>query len=373
MKRIREARDVSRQDIQRATRITPVLIASFEEDGLFDHPSFNRVYLRSLVRAYAECVDLPPDRALDALDRALDGNYQHEMATQFLGSSPPAEDVPREASGASDAEDEVESDGSSGEEGATEEDSEASDQEDAAHDDASADTATRWGIPSEEPARSPEPSSVAGDAASPEASSPSAKAQTAGSTRAAGGAPSSDGAAGTRRWLVLLAGVVAVGLLVGVGWWMYAQLGAPPSSPVVPPADTLTRADTMGAAVDTAAAPPAPPLADVSIGEVMELTVIATGRVSPIRVQRDSDLRRPYWINAGEAKIFQARSRFVLEEALDSIRVRLEGYPYPLRPGADGRAVISRDSALIFVDSLRGEPPRPVPSPDTIPLPPASL
>jgi len=71
MRRIREARDVTQDDIHEEKRIAITLITAFEQDGLFEHPAFNRVYLRSFVRAYSDCIDVDPELALSHLERAL--------------------------------------------------------------------------------------------------------------------------------------------------------------------------------------------------------------------------------------------------------------------------------------------------------------
>ena len=88
MRRIREDRGVSQDDIHQETRIAITLITAFEQDGLFEHPAFNRVYLRSFVRAYAEYIDIDPELALKHLERALAGEYENELAVRILDTTP---------------------------------------------------------------------------------------------------------------------------------------------------------------------------------------------------------------------------------------------------------------------------------------------
>jgi len=88
MRRIRETRNVSQDDIHEETRIAITIISAFEQDGLFEHPAFNRVYLRSFVRAYAGCIDIDPELTLDHLERALAGEYENELAAQILDTTP---------------------------------------------------------------------------------------------------------------------------------------------------------------------------------------------------------------------------------------------------------------------------------------------
>jgi hypothetical protein len=99
----------------------------------------------------------------------------------------------------------------------------------------------------------------------------------------------------------------------------------------------------------------------------MYLTVVAEGRVAPIRIQRDEDLRRPYWIQEGAAKVFPAEERIVLENALGEVRLLLNGYPFPTAPNdAEGRLVITRDTAQAFADTVRGRSAVLEVTPDTI-------
>ena len=88
MRRIRETRNVSQDDIHEETRIAITIISAFEQDGLFEHPAFNRVYLRSFVRAYAGCIDIDPELALNHLERALAGEYENELAARILDTTP---------------------------------------------------------------------------------------------------------------------------------------------------------------------------------------------------------------------------------------------------------------------------------------------
>lgn len=85
MRRIREYRNVSIEDVHEETRIAQTLIESFEDSTLYDHPSFNRIYLRSFIRVYAEAIELPPEEALEALDAALEGTYQGTLSDRYLG------------------------------------------------------------------------------------------------------------------------------------------------------------------------------------------------------------------------------------------------------------------------------------------------
>jgi hypothetical protein len=176
-------------------------------------------------------------------------------------------------------------------------------------------------------------------------------------------------ARGNRRIYATAAGLALV-LLVLVGLAVaYFSSGpaAGPSTDTSAPPDTATVA-----AADTTTSPPEPerpPPADVTLGDRIYLTVLATGNVSNIRIQRDDDLRRPYWIQEAEASVFPFEDRVVLQNEFADIRVFVEGYPYPFPPDdTTGGAEITREEVQSFVDTLRGAPPSLAVTPDTIPV-----
>jgi hypothetical protein len=97
---------VSIDEIHTETRIARTLIESFEEGELYDHPTYNRVYLRSFIKAYADAVEISRERALQALDGALNGTYQHELAQEYLSgeasaAEPTSEESDEDASSSS--------------------------------------------------------------------------------------------------------------------------------------------------------------------------------------------------------------------------------------------------------------------------------
>lgn len=98
------------------------------------------------------------------------------------------------------------------------------------------------------------------------------------------------------------------------------------------------------------------------------------GNVQGIRLTRDSDLRRPYWIEQGEATTFPFQDQAIIErdEQIAKTRLFLEDYPYPKNRRDDrGRIVIDRQTAQAFADTLRGDPTALSVTPDTnrIPVP----
>ncbi|MEX0600675.1 MAG: hypothetical protein WD205_08540, partial [Rhodothermales bacterium] len=93
------------------------------------------------------------------------------------------------------------------------------------------------------------------------------------------------------------------------------------------------------------------------LGDSMSVRIVASyGRVDPIRVTVDDDLRRPYWIPLGDSMTFYPAEQIVIESLLDSVDVKLEGIPYPKnRVDREGRIVITRDTALDYFSSLRDD------------------
>jgi hypothetical protein len=507
LRRIREAQGRTVDDVHTETQIARTLIESFEEGALYDHPTYNEVYLRSFVKAYAEVVDLPRAEALEALEAALEGTYDHELATKYLadpeggeaaaappadaedgpddappeaptaggpegrgglvgppravGEDPPPEASPDEVADAPPAEPEPDStetdpdrtdpdrtDSDREEEGspsvpddpaaappdaetpgdgdapgaasAPPEEAEAdeppadaeasppdmtgpealrSTPDDAASDDAASDDAPaadedeappEWmdddpdapaeerasGAPAEADVGAPEGTGIVGEptemgerpegapADGPSGAPPEPSRSTASDT---GGV----WARGNRRIYATAAGLALV-LIVLVGLAVaYFSSGpaAEPSTDASAPPDTATvaAADTTTSPAPTE--PERPPPADVTLGDRIHLTILATGNVSNIRIQRDDDLRRPYWIQEAEASVFPFEDRVLLQNEFADIRVFVEGYPYPFPPAdTTGGVEITREAVQSFVDTLRGAPPTLSVSPDTIPV-----
>ena len=494
LRHIREKQDLSVSEIHHETQIPETLIESFEAGRLYDHPSYNRVYLRSFVKAYADAVRIQREMALECLDAALEGTYEDALASTYLtdrsgpdassedappepsdggapsresrdpadtpeaptaggpegrggivgppravGEDPPAEaepnlpdspiedspPPPREGQSDRSSSDSSAPDGSSV--GSTPPPDEAGDDPEAASptpepsdpvpdasdstdapgtsseatdpdgaDDPSAtDDSPAWMEEAEEsssdagrPASSPaggeeeptlgtgqsgivgEPSELGGG---PSGDAPSAA--------QAGGAPSRSGPGASRSdangWTSLLndlpqhyvtgAGIVVVLLvLVGLGIAYVSSDETEQSTPAATgPPDTTVAAGPA----DTETATPQRPPADVRLGSTIHLTVLATDTVSALRIERDEDLRRPYWIVEGEAEVFPFQERVTVENEFPNVRLFVEGYPYPVQPEdtTDGLE-LTRSGLQSFVDTLRGAPASLSVSPDTIPV-----
>jgi hypothetical protein len=511
LRHIREERGISVDEIHRETQIAETLIESFEAGRLYDHPTYNRVYLRSFVKAYADAVHISRETALECLDAALDGTYDGALASTYLtdapdsdrasghdpsdhtdpeapstppedltappdaptaggpegrggivgppravGEDPPPEadpdapDAPVEESPpprradrpdasspdeeASDAapsdaaetasaspDSEVAPTDESGPTGASppqEEpaasspideppdsdatsdsgDEEASDEGTAPEDDGPAwlgeGSGADEGIeadhadgPSPGPERPPGSaadaslgagqSGVVGEPVE-RGSGPTGGASAPGKGREAPSrVPVGDRSAvsdwldalpGGRPQLVVTGAGIAVVLLVlvGLGLAYFSSGETDPAPPTAAASGDTTRA---AAPSDTAASAPRRPPANVRLGSTVHLTVLARTNVSALRIQRDEDLRRPYWIREGEADVFPFTERVQIENGLSDVRLFVEGYPYPVAPeDTVGGLELTRAGLQSFVDTLRGAPASLSVSPDTIPI-----
>ena len=495
MKKIREDRGVSVDDLHNETRIARSLIESFEEGGLYDHSTFNEVYLRSFVRAYAEAVEISPETALNGLDDALEGTYENELAETYLqarppeggdegeyasesenggpadhsrdapvaggpegrgglvgppralgedepveehvespsqtagdenGVSPPVEEEPergeaveeeQNSGGAKTTDHRAVSQPTEAEEGTLESTSrdeggqqeETNEEGDADEEQEGLDVRPSWmddpeeadddSLPSPEGApTSEEPPIPSHSSPSDEASTTSPSTPDAGETGIVGeptalgeepehspdpprpGSPSlPDSQArdkeaaslfsiGGRRGILGPGIGIAVVLLVMIGLGV-AFLSSGETTKKEPESTSAAVPDTSTEAPADTTSSPDPPPADVTLGESVPLTILATANVGGIRIQRDEDLRRPYWIGEGTAQVFPFEQQVTIENELSDIRLFIAGYPYPVSPqDTVGGLEIRRSQVESFVDTLRGAPTPLSVSPDTIPV-----
>ena len=405
LRRIRENREVALATIEEATQIRESHLQSFEDGTLHEKSKMNPVYLRAFVRAYAEALDLPPDPVVDHLEASLSGDYQNELAVQYLNvppskagegpasgrqgtsspekggtSSPPdeaspqgaaqstASDQPPDAAETGDAAEDFSPQGSH-EEGRTSPDVDGAkdlSEETPTDKEGPPTTSSSAGFPESPQDAGPPVSATPSDASGPESRERSSATTSSFAEHWSELWP-------PRRGVLIVAaiGLVLVVLLLGGGlglfWGDSEPTAAPtPQSEASAPAQSSAPdlpADTVGH--DTTSEQR--PLADMTLGDTLYVTVLATSDVRGIRVQQDDSLRRPYWIREGEAMVFPFARRITLQNQLDSLRLLLDQYPYPSsRTDEEGRIVITRDTAEQYADTLRGSPV-PVPgSPDTV-------
>ena len=59
--------------------------------------------------------------------------------------------------------------------------------------------------------------------------------------------------------------------------------------------------------------------------------VASAGKLDPFRIRVDEDLRRPYWLDAGDSMRFRMGERIILEDNLEAMQILLEGHVFPIR------------------------------------------
>ncbi|MFP4229255.1 MAG: hypothetical protein ACLFTE_10580, partial [Salinivenus sp.] len=327
----------------------------------------------SFVRAYAAVVGMSPKDAVRGLEAALAGEYQNALAVEYLQEAPmdSGDDAEAEAKSGSEPEDENTEDDLASE---TSAEAESTARHESPPASARADEATPprpeeadrstgtdepdiSDLPPAEPDRPP----VVGD----EGPSPPTSRST----------PSASTWRGRESQGVirLVAAVLVVLLVAGVGLWMAFGTGAAPekkASPAAPDTTAREAPDSVSATEpDTSQAPsestsrssPAP-----TPGDTIHLTLRADSTVSGIRLRQDDDLRRPYWIEQGEATTFPFTSRITVENGLDDVTLFLEDRPVQPAPDSAGRIVLDRDRVSALLDTAQGAAPSWSPSPDTI-------
>ena len=352
LSRIRKQRGVSIDALHEETKIPQGLISSFEENGLFDHPIFNRVYLRSFVRTFARTVDISPALALKALDEALEGSYEGRLAQEYLGGAEEeqiAAEAPEESAEEAAAveapaepvaEEQVEEEQAPAEPAAPE-----PPKEEIQHQRASG--------KEEQQAEAAPASAASGASAAAEGGERSHKRQKRRSVETT---------SSQRQWIFL--GAVLVIIALG-GWLLVSLMGGEGGTAEDAAQEPQAAVEDTAAAETAQPGPPDQPAEPVDVGENLDLTVTAAqGPIRELRVKEDDDLRRPYWIEAGADTTFQAQNRIVFgppldatgEQPLDMMSLQLEGRDYPTdRRNSQGEIVITRASAQAYLDSLASQ------------------
>ena len=380
LRRIREDRDVTTATVHTHTQVPESQIQSFEAGTLYEESTMTPVYLRAFVRAYAEAVDLPPHAVLDQLESALSGNYQNQLAVQYLDVPPSASepDSSTEQPDAASREDEQEiapRGSPTGEEADSGEAAQSAVPERESGEMEGESDAPDLDLEDEKGSTAPTPGgdAIVEQSEAPEAGAPS---QSSSGSRERPSAKSGGTLWSENRGAFLVA-IAGLFLMAGVGALMITSSGETdpaPNSPSESSARAVASADQSSpdtlAAADAAELterPPQAPPDDIVLGDTLHVTVHATGDVRELRVQQDDDLRRPYWIREGEAAVFPFARRITLQNQLDSLRLLVERYPFPeSRTDDEGRIVITRDKAQRFLDTLRAGPSTVPSSPDTI-------
>ncbi len=83
LRNLRKQRGISLDVIIAETKIIKTVLEDFEINCLHRNKRFNKVYLHSLVRAYAKALDLDVHQILVALDLALEGKYKGQLNPEY--------------------------------------------------------------------------------------------------------------------------------------------------------------------------------------------------------------------------------------------------------------------------------------------------
>ncbi|HET6567774.1 MAG TPA: helix-turn-helix domain-containing protein [Rhodothermales bacterium] len=355
LRRIREHRGITVDELHDETKIPVGLIDSFEHTGLFDHPMFNRVYLRSFVRTYAQVVGISSDLALAQLDEALEGRYVDQLAREYLPQEqriPPAQEL------ASPEVQQQESFVGSEPETAADARAEAPEASEAR-----TEPPPPVILPVPPPESLPqqqgealqpedvelvepdldEPATIPSEAVAPPPV-PAQREPVARPPRNRSIEPATLEEEPNRAWLYAAAGIVAVVVVLVILFWAIGpsqRAATVPEQPISATPASPSAADTLG---ETVAAP-------VTLGDTMHVSIVAAnGPVQNIKVTVDDDLRRPYWIEDGQSMTFTPTQRIIIERQIPKIQLQVEGAQYPTDHLDDqGRIVITRDSALEYL------------------------
>ena len=349
MRAMRERREIPLSRIHEETRISADVLKEFESTGLVGNQLFNRVYLRSLVIAYARIVGTDEQRALEALEAALAGTYEGglndetgESRTEPLSLSKGDElEVPDDGIDAGSDQSALVVEERTFDQPAPIDDMEGPEDDST---DSSQRVANRFeflssAFPSKgAPRRNPnrvhrEISTAVHDFKPPE----DLKGMLVRPNRF--------------RAIALTSLVVVVSVSDIVAAIKLSDRGS----------EEVSAINTD--AVESSSTTPVQPLPPEPIqlpppfvvGDSIAVTIVATtGPLDPVRIQLDRDLRRPYWVDEGDSMTFRMRQRIVFEDLLDRATIKLEGVPYPAQNYRDReRLELTRDSVHAFVESLQ--------------------
>jgi hypothetical protein len=307
LRRVRVKKNVSLEMLHEETKIPRDLLNEFEESGLLNHPQFNRVYLRSFVRTYAQAIGIRPEEALEALEESFDDRYEGSLAVLYLGQK--AKEKPIEPGEAS--------------EGALESEATVTDPEADLH----AETATPSWLD-----QSPPPGT--------RMATPPARPAASRSPRQRSGGDSDAG-----KYAIL---VIVLLVIIGAALWFFLGRGGIDGER----GTTAPRVAQEELAAPMEPMPPPPEPEPVTLGETFSVTFVATGGpVQAMRATIDDDVRRPYWIEEGESLNMNVRQRIVIDpERLGNVRLQVEGRDYPMDRRDEGdRIVITREDVQAFL------------------------
>ena len=321
LRAIREARKVSLDDVQRETRMPSDILRRFEAGELVNDPHYNEVYLRNLLRSYAQALGISPQEVSNAYEKAKKGDYDGELRRRYVeGKTEPA--PPKPAAPEPPRPETPPASKSGG-------------------------TAPAVAALSTPPKKAP----VEKKAAPSRPSEPLPKHRVQSATAASQPIEKS--------WGLIIGGTVVALVAIGlVLWLLFREPGPEPEVVEAPP----PVADTTAAeqASDTVAAAPVQQVQPgPRLQTPIQVTVIASGgSLQGFRVTEGDDARRPYWLEEGNEQTFQSDDQVTIwGEGSDesygipsNMRLRLQGIEWDPQDGQVLRIDQQRGQALL--DSL---------------------
>ena len=342
LRAIREERGVSLDDVQQDTRMPADILGRFESGELIGDQHYNEVYLRNLLKSYAQALGISAQEVLSAYDQAKAGAYDGALRRRFLAgeAKPEAEQKP-----ASQPSPDAPNESANKDESADDESSPKRPRTSASGDKAPAVAALS------SPRKEKEPRA--------EQTEPSRSSPTRPKRRVASASAASKPI--EKSWGLITASVVGALVVIAlILWFLFRDPGPEPELAEVPaPADTTAEA----APSDTAEATPEPveTSAAPQFQTPIRLSVVANEEpLENFRVRVDDDVRRPYWLNPGVDTTFVGQEEVVVWGELgldetgggdyDGATLRLQGLEWT---PTDGRIVrINQQTGQALLDSL---------------------
>ncbi|NND72709.1 MAG: hypothetical protein HKN43_14115 [Rhodothermales bacterium] len=305
LRSIRTRAERTLTEVHEDTRIPLEVLRRLETDLLASDKMFNDVYIRSILRGFANAVDFPAEDVLSAFKEASAGVY---------GSGRRLVEVPQASS------------------------TEITDYDDPAPKPA-ADISSAEGItsdPDAETSVNPEQRNSDRPPAPKTADAPKKRFVL----------PKFDFRKGGIGILVLAS--------VATGVFVIARLSGPdnPDSAIAASDVSTTVEELIPGARDGSVLPTESVSAQPFVmPDTINVSVFTTSGVfDPIRVRTDRDLRRPYWADSSDTLQFRFVNRIIVEDHLDRMAIEIEGLAYPVNAAASMLS-IDRDDVREFLES----------------------
>jgi len=348
LRAIREERGVSLDDVQQETRMPADILGRFESGDLIGDQHYNEVYLRNLLRSYAQALGISAQEVLSAYDQAKAGAYDGALRRRFLAAGAEQEPEQKPASQPEQVTDEsVKNDEPTTNPKSADDDESSSKPPRSSASGGKAPAVAALSSPRKEK----EPRA---EQTEPARSSPTRTKQRVASASAASKPIE-------KSWGIITGAVIGALVVIAlILWFLFRDPGPEPELASVPaPTDTTAEAaasDTTTATPEPAETSPAP-----RFQTPIRLTVAATDApLESFRVRVDEDVRRPYWLNPGVDTTFVGQQEVVVWGELgvdeggggnyDGATLRLQGLEWT---PPDGRIVrINQQTGQALLDSL---------------------